>query len=201
MPRLDTRTGGTHEHDHAEPRRVPVGRTGIRALTPAAASRNSPPRGCRAHARRTITVRTLSNVELALGEASHTGLASGPFDLAHQRLTLINHPAPRGSSPKWLALYGQGGGSPCKRSTARCGGANRGMTPGASCISHSLNPSPPRAATRPSATVCPSPRAHPGGRASHHRSPGGARGRARAAPGSPRFVRHPSPVFRAWARS
>ena len=48
-----------------------------------------------AHAHRTITERALSNVKLALGEASHTGLASRSFDLAHERLVLINHPDPQ----------------------------------------------------------------------------------------------------------
>lgn len=48
-----------------------------------------------AHARTTIAERALTNVELALGEASHTGLPTGSFDLAHERLVLINHPAPQ----------------------------------------------------------------------------------------------------------
>lgn len=48
-----------------------------------------------AHARKTTTDRALSNVELALGEASHTGLASGSLDLAHERLVLVNHPNPQ----------------------------------------------------------------------------------------------------------
>jgi SAM-dependent methyltransferase len=47
-----------------------------------------------AHARATIAERALTNVELALGEGSHTGLPTGSFDLAHERLVLVNHSAP-----------------------------------------------------------------------------------------------------------
>ena len=48
-----------------------------------------------AHARRTIAERALTNVEPALGEATHTGLAPGSCDLPHERLVLVNHPGPQ----------------------------------------------------------------------------------------------------------
>jgi ubiquinone/menaquinone biosynthesis C-methylase UbiE len=48
-----------------------------------------------AHAGRTITECDLANVELVLADAADTGLAAGSVDLAHERLVLINHPAPR----------------------------------------------------------------------------------------------------------
>jgi ubiquinone/menaquinone biosynthesis C-methylase UbiE len=48
-----------------------------------------------AHARRTIAEWRLSNVELRLADAADTGIEAGSLDLAHERLVLINHPAPR----------------------------------------------------------------------------------------------------------
>ena len=48
-----------------------------------------------AHARRTLAELGLTNAEVALGDAGHTGLADNSIDFAHERLVLINHPAPR----------------------------------------------------------------------------------------------------------
>jgi SAM-dependent methyltransferase len=62
-----------------------------------------------AHARRTITERALSNIELALGDASHTGLASASFDFAHERLVLINHPSPQDVVAEMVRVVRPGG--------------------------------------------------------------------------------------------
>jgi SAM-dependent methyltransferase len=48
-----------------------------------------------AHAQRTITERHLTNVKLLHADAAATGLPSDAFDLAHERLVLINHPKPQ----------------------------------------------------------------------------------------------------------
>jgi ubiquinone/menaquinone biosynthesis C-methylase UbiE len=47
-----------------------------------------------AHARQTIGERDLTNVELVLADGADTGIEADSLDLAHERLVLINHPAP-----------------------------------------------------------------------------------------------------------
>jgi ubiquinone/menaquinone biosynthesis C-methylase UbiE len=48
-----------------------------------------------AHARRTIAEWDLTNVELVLADGADTGIEADSLDLAHERLVLINHPAPQ----------------------------------------------------------------------------------------------------------
>lgn len=62
-----------------------------------------------AHARRTIAERALTNVELGLGEASHTGLVESSCDLAHERLLLVNHPAPQDVVAEMARIVRPGG--------------------------------------------------------------------------------------------
>jgi ubiquinone/menaquinone biosynthesis C-methylase UbiE len=55
---------------------------------------NEPRMIARAH--NAVSERRLANVELALAEATDTGLEADSMDIAHERLVLINHRSPRG---------------------------------------------------------------------------------------------------------
>ena len=62
-----------------------------------------------AHARRTIAESELANVELVLADAAETGIESDSLDLAHERLVLINHPAPRDIVAEMTRIVRPGG--------------------------------------------------------------------------------------------
>lgn len=51
-------------------------------------------------ARQYASTHGLANVEVMTGDARHTGLPSGTFDLVHARTLLVNIPAPPRSSPR-----------------------------------------------------------------------------------------------------
>ena len=60
-------------------------------------------------ARQLALDRGLTNVELVEGDARHTGLAAGSFDLAHARTLLINVPKPDGIVAEMVRLVKPGG--------------------------------------------------------------------------------------------
>jgi ubiquinone/menaquinone biosynthesis C-methylase UbiE len=62
-----------------------------------------------AHARRTIAEWDLANVELVLADAADTGIEAGSLDLAHERLVLINHPAPQNIVGEMTRIVRPGG--------------------------------------------------------------------------------------------
>ena len=62
-----------------------------------------------AHARQTIAERDLASVELVLADAADTGIESGSLDLAHERLVLINHPAPQDIVDEMARIVRPGG--------------------------------------------------------------------------------------------
>jgi ubiquinone/menaquinone biosynthesis C-methylase UbiE len=61
------------------------------------------------HARQTIAERDLASVELVLADAADTGVESGSLDLAHERLVLINHPAPQNIVDEMARIVRPGG--------------------------------------------------------------------------------------------
>jgi ubiquinone/menaquinone biosynthesis C-methylase UbiE len=61
------------------------------------------------HAQRTIDERNLPNVSLVVGDASSTGLASGSFEVVHERLVLINHRCPEAIVDEMVRLAAPGG--------------------------------------------------------------------------------------------
>lgn len=62
-----------------------------------------------AQASRTIAERKLTNVRLVLGDATASGLPADSFDLAHERLVLINHPAPHNVVAEMVRVVRPGG--------------------------------------------------------------------------------------------
>ena len=62
-----------------------------------------------AAARELARERGLTNVEIIEGDARHTGLAAGSFDLAHARTLLINVPKPDGIVAEMVRLVKPGG--------------------------------------------------------------------------------------------
>jgi SAM-dependent methyltransferase len=61
-----------------------------------------------AHARRTIAERKLGNVSLLLRDATDTGLASGSFQVVHERLVLVNHARPEAVVSEMVRLAAPG---------------------------------------------------------------------------------------------
>jgi ubiquinone/menaquinone biosynthesis C-methylase UbiE len=60
-------------------------------------------------ARRTIAERALANVTLVHGDAAVSGLEPDSFDLAHERLVLVNHRAPRDVVNEMVRVVRPGG--------------------------------------------------------------------------------------------
>jgi ubiquinone/menaquinone biosynthesis C-methylase UbiE len=83
--------------------------------------------------------RGLENVEIVEGDARHTGLPDGSFDLVHARTLLINVPSPDGVLAEMVRLVRPGGvvTSWSLMSTRPC--ATRGSQPGSGCTRSSLS--------------------------------------------------------------
>jgi ubiquinone/menaquinone biosynthesis C-methylase UbiE len=68
-----------------------------------------------AMARELVADRALGNVEILVGDARHTGLDSGSFDVVHARTLLINVPEPEQVVREMVRLAKPGGRRPGDR--------------------------------------------------------------------------------------